>query len=95
MSQITPTFKITIIGLMILTGAFNTFGIPFIISAFKLQNNQYVYEGPYFKLFFHPYMQTLTVFLGNLLALFFFYIKRRRDPEGHKMKMLEAKSQGK
>lgn len=44
-------------GLMILSGAINTIGNSNFISAYKFQNTQYVNEGGYYKLFFHPYMQ--------------------------------------
>lgn len=57
MSEITNTFRLTIMGFMIVSGAINTIGIFLVNSAYKFQNTQYVYEGGYYKLFFHPYMQ--------------------------------------
>jgi len=57
MSEITNTFRLTIMGFMIVSGAINTI-------AYKFQNTQYVYEGGYYKLFFHPYMQATTMFFG-------------------------------
>lgn len=60
MSEITNTFRLTIMGLMIFSGAINTIGNSFPNSAYKFQNTQYVNEGGYYKLFFHPYMQVLT-----------------------------------
>jgi hypothetical protein len=47
-----------IIFMFLLAGVIATF-------AYKLQNIQYVKEGIYDdKDFFHPYMQTLTMFIG-------------------------------
>jgi len=57
MSEITATFRITIISLMIVSGAINTI-------AYKFQNKQMVYEGEFYKYFFHPYMQATTMFFG-------------------------------
>lgn len=64
MIGITNSFKATILGLMIISGAMNTIGKYLIISAYKFQNKQIVYEGPYYKYFFHPYMQATTMFFG-------------------------------
>ena len=64
-------------------------------SAYKFQNRQLVYEGAFYKYFFHPYMQATTMFFGEFLALLVFIVMTRRDPEGYKMRMLEAKSKGK
>jgi hypothetical protein len=57
MSEITSSFRGTIIGLMIFSGAINTIGINIINIAYKFQNKQLVYEGANYKYFFHPYMQ--------------------------------------
>lgn len=54
-----------------------------------------VYEGQYFKYFFHPYMQAATMFFGEALALLIYYVMKSRDEEGHKMRMLDAKSKNK
>jgi hypothetical protein len=54
-----------------------------------------VYEGAYYKLFFHPYMQATTMFVGEALCYLLFIIQIRRDPDAYKMKQLEAKSSGK
>lgn len=59
MSSVTSTFKFTIMGLMIISGAINTISNLFIYQAYKFQNTQYVYEGGHYKLFFHPYMQVV------------------------------------
>ena len=40
-------------------------------------------------------MQATTMFFGEFLALIVFIVMTRRDPEGYKMRMLEAKSKGK
>lgn len=56
-SSVTATFRITIIALMIFSGAINTI-------AYKFQNKQMVFEGQFFKYFFHPYMQATTMFFG-------------------------------
>ena len=40
-------------------------------------------------------MQATTMFFGEFLALLVFIVMTRRDPEGYKMRMLEAKSKGK
>jgi hypothetical protein len=57
MSEITKQFRLTIMGLMIISGAINTIGKSLSNKAYKFQNTQYVYEGGYYKYFFHPYMQ--------------------------------------
>jgi hypothetical protein len=66
---------------MIISGAINTL-------AYKFQNKQIVYEGSYYKYFFHPYMQAATMFFGEFLALIIFLALKKRDPEGYKMRML-------
>ena len=48
-------------------------------SAFKFQNKQFVYEASYYKLFFHPYMQAMTIFLAEALVYIVFEIRKRRD----------------
>ena len=40
-------------------------------------------------------MQATTMFFGEFLSLLVFFAMKRRDPEGFKMRELEAKSQGK
>jgi len=60
MAGVTSTFKFTIMGLMIISGAINTISTFFPIKAYKFQNTQYVYEGGHYKLFFHPYMQVIN-----------------------------------
>lgn len=40
-------------------------------------------------------MQAATMFFGEFLALFVYFFMRARNPELYKMRMLEAKSQGK
>lgn len=87
-ASISSTFKLTIIMLMIVSGAINTL-------AYKFQNKQLVYEGAYYKYFFHPYMQATTMFFGEFLAIFIYIILKKRNPERYKMKMLEAQSEGK
>ena len=57
MSQITNTFRITIVSLMIISGAINTIGIFIYYTAYKFQNKQLVFEGGFYKYFFHPYVQ--------------------------------------
>jgi hypothetical protein len=42
---------------MIFSGAINTI-------AYKFQNKQMVFEGEFYKYFFHPYMQATTMFFG-------------------------------
>lgn len=64
-------------------------------SAYKFQNKQLVEEGPYYKYFFHPYMQATTMFFGEFLALISFIVLKYRNPEKYKMDMLEARSKGK
>ena len=54
---------------LIFTGAMNTI-------AFKVQNSQIVYDGAFVKYFFHPYIQTSTMFLGEALMLPIFLIMR-------------------
>ena len=54
-----------------------------------------VYEASYYKLFFHPYMQATTMFLGEFLCLGLFFLQKRRDPDAYKLKQLEAKSKNK
>ena len=88
MVEITSSLKGAIIGLMIISGAINTL-------AYKYQNRQLVNEGPYYKYFFHPYMQATTMFFGEFLALIAYFALKTRNPEKFKMDMLEAKSKGK
>ena len=57
MSENNSTFRITLMGVLILSGAINTIGKIHYNKAYKFQNTQYVYEGGYYKQFFHPYMQ--------------------------------------
>jgi len=57
MTQITNTFRVTLISLMIVSGAINTIGISSYIQAYKFQNKQLVFEGSFYKYFFHPYVQ--------------------------------------
>ena len=57
MSQITNTFRVTLISLMIVSGAINTIGKYRDIKAYKFQNKQLVFEGSFYKYFFHPYVQ--------------------------------------
>lgn len=45
------------IGLFLVAGTISTF-------AYKLQGTSKVDEGSHHKNFFHPYMQSLTMFLG-------------------------------
>ncbi len=45
---------------------------------FKFQSSQTVVEGSIQKKFFHPYMQSLTVFLGESLYIFL-YLKQRKQ----------------
>jgi hypothetical protein len=73
MVEVTSSFKATIIGLMIIAGAINTL-------AYKFQNKQLVYEGPYYKYFFHPYMQATTMFFGEFLAIIAFFALKYRNP---------------
>lgn len=61
MAGVTSTFKFTIMGLMIISGAINTISNYLYNQAYKFQNTQYVYEGGHYKLFFHPYMQVKSV----------------------------------
>lgn len=88
MSEITATFRITIISLMIVSGAINTI-------AYKFQNKQMVFEGQFYKYFFHPYMQATTMFFGEALAFAVFIFMSKRDPETFNMRRMEAKSKGK
>jgi drug/metabolite transporter (DMT)-like permease len=88
MSEITATFRITIISLMIVAGAINTI-------AYKFQNKQMVFEGQFYKYFFHPYMQATTMFFGEALAFAVFYFMSKRDPETFNVRKMEAKSKGK
>ncbi len=39
--------------------------------------SQHVEEGGHNRSFFHPYMETLTMNIGELLCLLLFYIKRK------------------
>ena len=48
--MVSTYFKLGIISVMVITGAIDTIN-------FKFQNSQYLYEGPVYKLFFHPYIQ--------------------------------------
>ena len=57
-------FKGMIIISMVLTGALNTIGNQLVIKDFKFQNSQFIFEGPIYKLFFHPYIQTLFMFFA-------------------------------
>ena len=56
------SFKLGMILLMVLTGGITTIGKGKIIEAFKIQTKQNVFEGQYFKNFFHPYMQVFVFF---------------------------------
>lgn len=60
MTDITPAFRNTIFGLMVLFGSLNTLGRQCTDSAYRFQNRQMVYEGGYYKYFFHPYMQVAS-----------------------------------
>lgn len=40
-------------------------------------------------------MQAITMFFGEFLSLLVFFLMTRRDPEGYKLRMMEAKSKGK
>ena len=57
-------------------------------SAYKFQNKQLVYEGPYYKYFFHPYMQATTMFFGEFIVLGGYFLLKKRNPEKYKMDML-------
>jgi hypothetical protein len=57
MAEITAAFRNTIILMMVLFGSLNTLGKWLADSAYRFQNRQLVYEGSYFKYFYHPYMQ--------------------------------------
>lgn len=46
-----------------------------------------VYEGSYFKYFFHPYMQATTMFVGEFLCIFLYLFMKRRDPEAFTRRM--------
>ena len=59
MADITAAFRNSILGLLVISGALNTLGSSLLISAYKYQNKQMVYEGAYYKYFFHPYMQVV------------------------------------
>lgn len=63
--------------------------------AYKFQNKQFVFEGPYYKYFFHPYMQATTMFFGEFMMLGVFFLLKSRNPEKFKMSMLDARSKGK
>ena len=40
-------------------------------------------------------MQCVTMFFGEALSLGIFYIMKKRDPEGYKTRLLEARNKGK
>lgn len=67
----------------------------FFYIAYKFQNKQLLNEGPYYKYFFHPYMQATTMFFGEFIVLGGYFLLKRRNPEKYKMSMLEARSKGK
>lgn len=52
----------------------------YVYAAYKFQNKQLVYEGPYYKYFFHPYMQAITMFFGEFLALIAFVVRKKTNP---------------
>ena len=57
--MVSLVFKGAIILTMITCGAINTVGNPCLTPDYKFQNTQYVFEGPFYKYFFHPYVQVL------------------------------------
>jgi hypothetical protein len=74
-------FVVLVTGMLIAFGALNTI-------MFKVQNTQVVYEGAYVKYFFHPYIQTCTMFIGEALMLPVFLLLRRANQEAYRTKEL-------
>ena len=71
--------KKAIVAIFLLSGVISTFGNDFIILAYKLQGVQLVDEGEHHnKKFFHPYMQSLTMFIGESLCLIAFFSQGKK-----------------
>lgn len=68
---------------------------PSIYLVYKTQNKQIVDEGGVQKYFFHPFMQVAAMFLGEILALVFYFLHKAKNPEGYASRAKAAQEEGK
>lgn len=100
-SSVTATFRITIIALMIFSGAINTIGKECATQPTSSKtsrwssraNSSNISSTPTCRYFLLT--QATTMFFGEALAFLIFLFMKKRDPETFNMRMLEAKTQGK
>ena len=60
-----------------------------------MQNIQWVDEAGFHKRFYHPYIQCLTMFIGEAVCLLAFYIRRARNPARYQLQAKQALDEGK
>lgn len=60
-----------------------------------MQNIQYVDEGGVHKKFFHPYMQSFMMFVGEALCLPIFYVMRKKNAVKYQLEAKKALEDGK
>lgn len=59
-----------------------------------MQNLQWVEEGGIHKHFFHPFMQTFVMFVGETACLFIYWIMKSRNRKFYEAEAEKALAQG-
>lgn len=71
--------KIMAVTIFLICGTISTFGIACWYAAYKLMGSQYVDEGGIHRKFFHPYMQSFTMFVGESFCLILYLTNRQKN----------------